>query len=107
MTETNFNVDPPGEKYLALIRAHPLRPIKGDDDLDHASEVLDSLVARDDLAPEEDDYLRVLEDLIESYEDEHFPVSPDEDAEDIEATRKALQEPGSIPWEEARKKLNF
>ena len=57
--------------YLTLIRRLPLRPIRTDADLDVASRVLDELTDRDILSPAESDYLEVLGDLVEKYEDEH------------------------------------
>lgn len=63
------------DRYLALIDRFPLRPLKSDEDLDKATKVLDSLTDRlDDLAPEEQDYLAVLTDIVERYEDETIPL---------------------------------
>ena len=60
--------------YLVLIQRFPLRPIRTDAELDAASEVVDELTDRDDLSPAESDYLDVLGDLIERYEDEHVEM---------------------------------
>jgi len=60
--------------YLALIRRFPLRPIRTDAELDAASGVIDELTDRDDLSPAESDYLDVLGDLVEKYEDEHIKL---------------------------------
>jgi HTH-type transcriptional regulator/antitoxin HigA len=60
--------------YLPLIRRFPLRPIRSDAELDEASRVVDELTDRDDLSPTELDYLDVLGDLIEKYEDEHVEL---------------------------------
>lgn len=70
-----------GDKYLDLIRRHPLRPIRSDAELADATAVVEGLVSRDDLAPEELDYLDVLASLVEAYEDEHHPIPPASDAE--------------------------
>jgi HTH-type transcriptional regulator/antitoxin HigA len=43
--------------------------------------MVDSLLNRRDLAPEEDDYLDVLGDLIERYEGDAHPMAPISDAE--------------------------
>jgi HTH-type transcriptional regulator/antitoxin HigA len=60
--------------YLKLIRRFPLRPIRTEEELQHAIAVIDSLVVRmDGLAPEEQDYLDVLSDLVEKYESEIYP----------------------------------
>jgi HTH-type transcriptional regulator/antitoxin HigA len=63
------------DRYLALIDRFPLRPLKSDEDLDAATKVLDSLTDRlDELAPEEQDYLDILTDIVERYEDETIPL---------------------------------
>ena len=66
--------------YLALIRRFPLRPIRSDAELDAASEVVEDLTDRDDLSPAESDYLDVLGDLVEKYEDEHVEMPHVSDA---------------------------
>ena len=60
--------------YLALIRRFPLRTLASEADLDRATAVMNSLLDRDDLDPAEDDYLDVLSDLVERYEDKHHPL---------------------------------
>jgi HTH-type transcriptional regulator/antitoxin HigA len=60
--------------YMALIRRFPLRPLRTDAELDAASRIVDELTDRDDLSPAESDYLDVLGDLIERYEDEHVEM---------------------------------
>jgi HTH-type transcriptional regulator / antitoxin HigA len=60
--------------YLALIRRFPLRPLRIDAELDAASEIVDELTDREDLSPAEADYLDVLGDLVEKYEDEHVEM---------------------------------
>ena len=60
--------------YLALIRRLPLRPIPTEAELDVAAGVVDELTDRDDLSPAESDYLEVLGDLVEKYEDEHVKM---------------------------------
>ncbi len=51
--------------YFALVVKLPLRPIRSDEDLAKAIRMVDSLLDRRDLAPDEEDYLEVLGDLIE------------------------------------------
>jgi HTH-type transcriptional regulator/antitoxin HigA len=61
--------------YLELVRRFPLRPIRSDKELDRASEMIDALLVRPSpLAPLERDYLEVLSDLVERYEDSHHPM---------------------------------
>jgi HTH-type transcriptional regulator/antitoxin HigA len=67
--------------YLALIRRFPLRPIRTEDELDAASAVIDELADRDDLSPTEADFLDVLGDLVEKYEDAHVEMPHVSDAE--------------------------
>jgi hypothetical protein len=38
--------------------------------------MIDRLLARGGLAGDEEDYLDVLADLVEKYEDEHYPIEP-------------------------------
>jgi HTH-type transcriptional regulator / antitoxin HigA len=62
------------ESYQDLIRRFPLRPIRDEATLGAAAALVDELVARDDLTPEEHAYLEVLGDQIERYEDTHHPI---------------------------------
>jgi HTH-type transcriptional regulator / antitoxin HigA len=71
-------VDP---AYIALIQRFPLRPIRTEAELDTASAMIDELTDRDDLSVTESDYLDVLGDLIEKYEDEHVEMPHVSDAE--------------------------
>jgi HTH-type transcriptional regulator/antitoxin HigA len=66
--------DQVSERYLSLIRALPLRPIRSEADLDRAITMVDALSDRGDLAPDEADYLLVLADIIEKYEEIHHPI---------------------------------
>ena len=67
--------------YFALVVKLPLRPIRSDEDLAKAIRMVDSLLDRRDLAPDEEDYLEVLGDLIERYEGEAHPLAPVSDAD--------------------------
>jgi len=69
------------DRYLELVRRFPLRPLRSDADLDAAVAVVDSLIDQDELSAPEQDYLDVLSDLIEAYEDETVPIKPVGDAE--------------------------
>jgi HTH-type transcriptional regulator/antitoxin HigA len=68
-------VPPVGAKYLDLIRAFPLRPIRTDEENEGALQVIASLAARG-LDPEERDYLDVLVGLVEKFEAERYPMPP-------------------------------
>ncbi len=69
------------EGYLALVVRFPLRPIRSDEELEKAVCMVDSLLDRRDLAPEEEDYLEVLGDLIERYEGAAHPMAAVSDTE--------------------------
>ncbi len=64
------------DRYLALIQEFPLRPLRCEADLDRAIALIDVLSDRDTLTPAERDYMLVLAELIERYEDEHHPMPP-------------------------------
>jgi HTH-type transcriptional regulator/antitoxin HigA len=72
------------DPYLALVRRFPLRPIRSEAELDAAAAMIDALVERDDLDPGEVDYLDVLSDLVERYEDRVHPVGDVSDAAMLE-----------------------
>src|ERR1700677_3614385 len=59
-------------EYLALLRAFPPRPIRGDDEHRRAIEVVNGLLDRPALTSDEEDYLDVLGLLIAEYEDSIF-----------------------------------
>lgn len=68
----------PSATYLALIRRFRLRPIHSEAELDRATAVMNFLLDREDLDRDEDDYLDVLSDLIERYEEKHHPICTDD-----------------------------
>jgi HTH-type transcriptional regulator/antitoxin HigA len=67
--------------YLDLIRQVPLRPIRSDEELNRAVTMIDSLLDRGRLNQDEQDYLDVLSDLVEQYEQAEHPLAPVSDAE--------------------------
>ena len=67
--------------YIALVVRFPLRPIRSDEELERAVQMVDSLLDRRDLSSGEEDYLEVLGDLVERYEGEAHPMAPVCDAE--------------------------
>ena len=85
--------------YLDLIRAFPLRPLRSEADLDEAIATLDVLIDKDSLEAAEADYLDVLSDLVERYEEEEHPISP---ASDAEILRHLLEAKGKTQVEVAR-----
>jgi HTH-type transcriptional regulator/antitoxin HigA len=65
---------PPPASYLRLIQGFPLRPIRSEAELDRAIALINRLLDRDDLDAAEADYLDVLGDLVEKYEEVHYPM---------------------------------
>lgn len=73
------------DRYLELVAAFPLRPIRTDAELDEAVRIVDRLVDQEKRSKAEEDYLDVLGDLVEHYEDETIPVDPVSDAEMLQS----------------------
>lgn len=69
------------DSYFDLVREFPLTHIRDDDHLEAASAMIDRLLRED---PDEGarEYLDVLTDLVEAYEDEHVPM-PDASEADV------------------------
>ena len=67
------------DSYMKLIRQFPLRPIRDKRDYAAAAKMIDVLAVQgeEDLDQGEQDYLAVLSDLIEAYDDEHHVIPPD------------------------------
>ena len=63
-------------KYLELIRTFPLRPIRSETELDRAEAVLHHLLDATALSAPEQDYLEILGNLIEEYEETAHPIEP-------------------------------
>jgi HTH-type transcriptional regulator / antitoxin HigA len=62
------------EKYLDLIRSFPLRPIRTDAELHQAEKVMHALVDAETRTAPESDYLLILGNLIEEYEEKKHPI---------------------------------
>jgi HTH-type transcriptional regulator/antitoxin HigA len=73
MSSRSLSVRPAGDKYLALVRDFPLRPIRTEEENEQAIEVVSALGSRG-LDPDERDYLAVLVGLIEDFEEKHYPM---------------------------------
>src|SRR5438105_241564 len=61
------------DSYLKLVRQFPLRPIRSEEELDQALVMLNTLLDRGILEAAEADYLDVLGDLVERYEQQAHP----------------------------------
>ena len=62
------------EKYLDLIRSFPLRPIRTDAELRQAEKVLHALLDAESLSVPEKDYLEILGNVIEEFEEKAHPI---------------------------------
>ena len=63
--------------YFELVKAFPLTPIRDDAHLAGAQATIDAILARgDDVRAGGAEYLAVLADLVEAFEDEHYPTTP-------------------------------
>ena len=76
--------------YAGLVRFFMLRPISDDVQLDSATELID-LMAGHDLTLDQDDYLDVLSDLVDKYEQQQHSMQF-ADAEPIDCLRHLMQE---------------
>ncbi len=84
LSTTQISTATPGTRYLELIQNFPLRPIRSDTDLEQAIAVVDLLIDRKELDPEETDYLEVLGGLIHQYEHDKHPLAPGTNAQLLE-----------------------
>lgn len=63
------------QTYIELLQAFPPRPIKSEEEMLATQEVVDSLIDRAPLTPDESDYLNVLGTLVYEYEQTLEPIS--------------------------------
>lgn len=68
-------------RYVDLIRQFPLRRIRSDVELHAAIRVIDSLIDQKRRTPAEEDYLDMISDIVEAYEDEHVIFDEGTDGE--------------------------
>jgi HTH-type transcriptional regulator/antitoxin HigA len=68
-------------RYFELVHEFPLRRLRNDGDLTRANAMIKALIVREKLTRDEEDYLDVLGDLVEAYEDEHHPLPPVSEAD--------------------------
>lgn len=75
----NFNT----KKYGSLLMATVPQVIDSEEELERAESILNMLLKKgDSMSPEETKLLELISDLIEAYEDEHYPI-PDASPTDI------------------------
>jgi HTH-type transcriptional regulator/antitoxin HigA len=63
--------------YIELLKTFPPRPIASEEELLATQNVIDSLIDRTALTPDEQDYLNVLGTLVYEYEQLHHEPIPD------------------------------
>lgn len=62
------------DAYISLLQRFAPRPIRSESQLEEVQDVIDSLLDRSDLTPEEKDYLNVLGTLVYEYEQTLEPL---------------------------------
>ena len=87
------------DTYIELVRQFRLVPIKDDAHLKAAHQVIDRLL-QEDLDTSGQEYLDVLADLVEAYEDKHFPIP---DASDVDVLRELMRSNGLSQTDLAKK----
>jgi HTH-type transcriptional regulator/antitoxin HigA len=60
---------PSNLNYLELLQIFPPRPIANEEDFNKTQKIIDTLIDKGELTPDEQDYLSVLGSLIRDYED--------------------------------------
>lgn len=60
--------------YIELLNAFPPRPIHSEAEFLATQNVIDSLIDRGELTPDEEDYLDILGTLIHEYEENHIHI---------------------------------
>jgi HTH-type transcriptional regulator / antitoxin HigA len=78
------------DSYFKLVRRFPLVRIRDNDHLGAAQEMIDRLL-EEDLDAGKQEYLDVLTDLVETYEDEHEPIP---DASEADVLRELMRSNG-------------
>jgi HTH-type transcriptional regulator/antitoxin HigA len=63
-------------RYMQLVEQFPLRPIRSQRELKQASKLAGELAIKSKLSRDEQDYLDVLSNLIEKYEDDNHRIEP-------------------------------
>ncbi|MFH7030185.1 MAG: type II toxin-antitoxin system HigA family antitoxin [Heteroscytonema crispum UTEX LB 1556] len=77
--------------YIELLVTFPPRPIMAEEDLLATQKVIDSLIDKGGLTPDEQDYLNVLGTLVYEYEDKHKLIA---DIHGVELLKSLIDEFG-------------
>jgi HTH-type transcriptional regulator/antitoxin HigA len=75
--------------YSDLLNNFPPRPIKSEEQLAKTQAVIDALLDRPELTPDEQDYLNLLGTLVYEYEEAHYPIP---DIHGVELLRVLIEE---------------
>jgi HTH-type transcriptional regulator/antitoxin HigA len=62
------------DKYSSLLSQYQPRIIKNEDENERFLEIVESLLSRKNLTPEEDTLLELLVKLIEDFEEKHYQI---------------------------------
>ena len=65
------------DKYIQLLQKFPPRPVVNETDFEATQSVINQLLDKPELSPEEEDYLDVLGTLISNYEQQQEDLIPD------------------------------
>ncbi len=65
---------PVTKTYIKLLKSFPPRPVTSEEELLATQEVIDSLIDKGELTPDEQDYLNVLGTLVYEYEEKHHSI---------------------------------
>lgn len=65
------------EKYMQLLQDFPPRPITSEEDFEATQAMINRLLDKPELTPEEEDYLDVLGALVSEYENQQEDLIPD------------------------------
>lgn len=95
-------IAPTTDMYLKLVKQFRLVPIKDRNHLEMAHQVIGVLM-QEDLDSSGEDYLDVLTDLVEAYEDLYFPIP---DASDVDVLRELMRS-NSLGQTELSKKVGI
>ncbi len=79
------------EGYLTLVRAFPLVSIRDEGHVSEALAVIDQLLERPQRSTAEEEYLRALTDLVETYENAHVTIPT---VTGVDALRYLMEEHG-------------
>jgi HTH-type transcriptional regulator/antitoxin HigA len=85
--------------YINLVKKFALRPLRSEREVDQAAKIADRLAVKKTLTTAERDYLDVLAQLIERYEDEFHEIDP---LPDREILRFLISESGRSQLEVSR-----